>query len=35
MNSTVKVAAKVGEELNESNENNDTKWKAFNTQKQN
>ena len=26
MNSTIKTAAKVAEELNQSNENNDTKW---------
>ena len=29
MNSTIKAAAKVAEELNQSNENSDTKWKAF------
>jgi hypothetical protein len=34
MNSTITVAAKVAEELNQSNENIDTK-KAFNAQKQN
>jgi hypothetical protein len=31
MYSTLKVAAKVAEELNQSNENSDTKRKAFNT----
>jgi len=31
MNSTIKVTAKVAEELNKSNENSDTKRKAFNT----
>jgi len=29
MNSTIKVAAKVAGELNKSNENSDTKRKAF------
>jgi hypothetical protein len=34
MNSTIKTAAKLAEELNQSNENSDTKRrKAFNTQK--
>jgi len=30
-NSTIKAAEKVKDELNQSNENNDTNWKAFNT----
>ena len=33
MNSTITTAAKVAEELNQSNDNSDTK-KAFNSQKQ-
>jgi predicted GNAT family acetyltransferase len=35
MNSTIKVAAKVVEELTQSNENSDIKRKAYNTYKQN
>jgi len=35
MNSTIKLAAKVAEELNHSNENSETKNKTFNIQKQN
>jgi len=35
MNSTIKVAAKVAEELTQSNENSDIKRKAYNTYKQN
>ena len=31
MNSTIKAAANAAEELNQSNEKSDTKWKAFNT----
>ena len=31
MNSTIKAAANVEDEFNHSNENNDTKWKAFKT----
>jgi len=31
MNSAIKAAAKVEGELNQSNENNDTKWQPFNT----
>ena len=31
MNSTIKVAAKTEDELNQSNGNNDSKWKAFNS----
>jgi len=31
MNSTIKAAATVAEELKQSNENSDTKWKPFNT----
>ena len=31
MNSTIKVEAKVAEELTQSNENSDTKRKAYNT----
>ena len=31
MNSTIKVAAKVEDELSQSNGDNDTKWKAINT----
>ena len=34
MNSAIKTTAKVAEELNQSNENKDSK-RAFNTQKQN
>jgi hypothetical protein len=34
MNSTIKKAAKVVEELNQSNKNSVTKRKAFNTEKQ-
>jgi hypothetical protein len=34
MNSTIKRAAKVAEELNQSNGNSNTKRKAFNTDKQ-
>jgi uncharacterized membrane protein YciS (DUF1049 family) len=34
INSIIKTTAKVAEELNQSNENNDTK-KALNTKKQN
>jgi hypothetical protein len=33
MNSTIKRAAKVAEELNQSNGNSDTNRKAFNTYK--
>jgi hypothetical protein len=35
MNSTIKRAVKVAEELNQSDEKSDTKSKTVNTQKQN
>jgi len=34
MNSTIKKASEVAKELNQSNENSDTKRKAISTQKQ-
>jgi len=34
-NSTIRITAKIAEDLNQSNENSNTKRKTFNTKKQN
>jgi hypothetical protein len=34
-NSKIEITAKIAEDLNKSNENSNTKWKTFNTKRQN